>query len=62
MAFEIKRVHVQAKANTAGLLNPRKKVAGKVIGAMPLRMRHCRFPPENLIERPIVSLLFPALP
>jgi hypothetical protein len=62
MAFEINRVHVQAKANTARLLNPRKKAAENVIGAMPLCMRHCRFSPENLIERPIVNLLFPALP
>ena len=55
-AFEIKRKHIQAKAIVAGLLNSRRWAHKKARGAIPLCIRHCRFLPEKLIERPIANL------
>ncbi|MDR8399730.1 hypothetical protein NE850_25820 [Paraburkholderia sp. USG1] len=61
-AFEIKRKHIQAKANAAELLNPRKTVLEKMPGSMPICTWHCRFLPEKLIKRPIATSLLPVSP
>jgi hypothetical protein len=61
-AFETKRKHIQTKVNAAGLLNPPWDVPPLAHGRMPLCMRHCRFLPEKLIERPIATSLLPASP
>jgi hypothetical protein len=61
-AFETKRKHIQTKMNMAGLLNPPWSVPPMAPGRIPLCIRHCRFSPEKLIERPIATSLLPAPP
>jgi len=61
-AFKTNQKHIQTKMKVAGLLNPPGDVPPIAIGLMSLCMRHCRLVPEKLIERPIATSLFPALP